>query len=576
MSEPQENQPINFSSFADEWCFHKNSLSKEAKHTVEVLLKRAGTSACYKAERILSNITSLSFVSDRISDLTPLQSLTNLTYLNLDNHQISDLTPLQSLTNLIHLNLNNNRISDLTPLQSLTNLTELYLNTNQISDLTPLQSVRNLTHLGLSNNQISDLTPLQSLTNLTYLGLGNNQISDLTPLQSLTNLTDLNLNSNQILDLTPLQSLRNLTYLNLDNNQISNLIPLESLIKLNYLKLEKNQLPDSTPLQSLWRATVNSTERVDRTRATAAIEFAYAILGKTCPEIIFCASPNSAIAQLKSLEFLTNKTDLFVCFYRQITSACRLFYCMKNCVSLSGIRWEGQLEQELRRDISDYLNYSTSIFTWNSVMNSLLKTIYIADFCVSVIEIFINPDAQKAFECLKQLLVECGWIFAFEDVCGVCDRPSKLSLDSEDRLHAEGESAIEFADGYKLYSYHGVTLPEKYGQIHSNQWEARWILEEKNAEVRRALIQGIGYDRICQQLQAVELDSWQEYTLLSIDFDDDFDDEGNSKPIYLLKMTCPSTGHIHALRVPPEVESAKEAIRWVNWDIDPEEFSVQT
>ena len=31
-------------------------------------------------------------------------------------------------------------------------------------------------------------------------------------------------------------------------------------------------------------------------------------------------------------------------------------------------------------------------------------------------------------------------------------------------------------------------------------------------------------------------------------------------------MTCPSTGHIHALRVPPDVESAKEAIRWINWD----------
>nr|WP_264196540.1 hypothetical protein [Microseira wollei] len=41
-------------------------------------------------------------------------------------------------------------------------------------------------------------------------------------------------------------------------------------------------------------------------------------------------------------------------------------------------------------------------------------------------------------------------------------------------------------------------------------------------------------------------------------------------------MTCPSTGHIHALRVPPDMTSAREAIRWVNWGIDPEEFSVQT
>lgn len=48
------------------------------------------------------------------------------------------------------------------------------------------------------------------------------------------------------------------------------------------------------------------------------------------------------------------------------------------------------------------------------------------------------------------------------------------------------------------------------------------------------------------------------------------------EPIYLLKMTCPSTSFIHALRVPPEVKSAREAISWVNWGIDPEEFGVQT
>jgi hypothetical protein len=110
------------------------------------------------------------------------------------------------------------------------------------------------------------------------------------------------------------------------------------------------------------------------------------------------------------------------------------------------------------------------------------------------------------------------------------------------------------------------------------------VLKEQNAEVRRALIQGITYDRICQELAVTELDSWQEYTLLSIEFDDDFDDVGNPKPVYLLKMTCPSTGHIiHALRVPPDVRSssrasltAQEAIRWVNWGTDPEEFSVQT
>lgn len=143
-------------------------------------------------------------------------------------------------------------------------------------------------------------------------------------------------------------------------------------------------------------------------------------------------------------------------------------------------------------------------------------------------------------------------------------------MDNENRLHAEGEPAISFADGYSLYSYHGVTLPEKYGIVHPNQWQSKWLLEETNAELRRVLRQGIGYDKICQDLQAIELDYWQEYTLLKIDVDIDIEQ------IYLLKMTCPSTGFLHVLRVPPDMNSAQNAIRWVNWGIDPEEFSVQT
>jgi leucine-rich repeat protein SHOC2 len=48
------------------------------------------------------------------------------------------------------------------------------------------------------------------------------------------------------------------------------------------------------------------------------------------------------------------------------------------------------------------------------------------------------------------------------------------------------------------------------------------------------------------------------------------------EPMLLLKMTCPSTQHIHILRVPPEMTSAEAAITWVNHGIHPDEFAVQT
>nr|WP_199301281.1 hypothetical protein [Trichocoleus sp. FACHB-90] len=176
----------------------------------------------------------------------------------------------------------------------------------------------------------------------------------------------------------------------------------------------------------------------------------------------------------------------------------------------------------------------------------------------------------KGWAVCQSIVNNCGWTFPFEKICFICDRPRILSLDNQQRLHAEGAPAIQFADGYSVYAYHGVTLPEKYGNLHPNQWQPKWLLEEDNAELRRVLIQGIGYERIAQELGAIELDSYQEYTLLKIDTDIDIE------PIYLLKMTCPSTKFIHVLRVPPDIESAREAIRWVNWGISPEEFAIQT
>src|SRR4028119_456274 len=143
-------------TFAD-WCREKDSLSPEAKHTVEVRLRQAGTTECDAADRTLSSLTEL----------------------DLENYQISDIKALASLTNLTELDLNYNQISDIKPLASLTNLTLLNLAENQISDIKPLASLTNLTGLALDNNEINDIKPLQSLTNLPFLSLSNNKINDI-------------------------------------------------------------------------------------------------------------------------------------------------------------------------------------------------------------------------------------------------------------------------------------------------------------------------------------------------------------------------------------------------------------
>ncbi|MBW4554236.1 MAG: hypothetical protein KME35_24500 [Aphanocapsa sp. GSE-SYN-MK-11-07L] len=198
------------------------------------------------------------------------------------------------------------------------------------------------------------------------------------------------------------------------------------------------------------------------------------------------------------------------------------------------------------------------------------------DFCVSVLGCTCNPYLWQAFQ---TLISEPGVVLPLQKICWVCDRPDQILLDLQQRPHAEAKAAIVFRDGSCIYAWHGVKLPPEYGRLHPHQWQANWVLSEQNAEVRRVLIEGIGYGRLCQELQAHTLDTWREYTLLTVKIPTKGyvgGQEVEEEPIHLLKMTCPSTNHIHVLRVPPKLRSARAAARWVNWDIDPAGFEAES
>lgn len=111
------------------------------------------------------------------------------------------------------------------------------------------------------------------------------------------------------------------------------------------------------------------------------------------------------------------------------------------------------------------------------------------DFCFTVLGCLHNLKVWQVFQVITQ---ECGLIFPYKEKFIVCDRPIKILIDSQGRLHGEGEPALLFADGSRVYVHHGVRLPDKYGAVHPQQWQTQWLLEETNAELKRVLIQSIG------------------------------------------------------------------------------------
>ena len=326
--------------------------------------------------------------------------------------------------------------------------------------------------------------------------------------------------------------------------------------------------------QEKWMKIVRSTERVDRDRAEKNIKAAYELMGEKEPEVIFCDSPYAA---LDVVDWYDKESSLMgttmglppQCFYSDplrmnphfdsgaITIITNLIY----------MRLEEMVVEDWKKGSSWKAGPLFDYGYDYSLDPSFCGQGIDCDFALSVLEVDCDIKYKLYFNSLVNL---GGWIFAQQKACIVCDRPTKMCLDDEQRPHAEGFPAIQFSDGFSVYAYHGVKIPEKYGKIHPQQWQSQWLLEEKNAELRRVLILGIGYERISQELQATILDKWREYTLLRIDSDVDIE------PMNMLKMTCASTGYIHCLRVPPDVQNAREAIRWVNWDIDPKSFAIET
>ena len=180
------------------------------KFTDEITNSGTNTDGTYyivMAQDDIDSVTSLSFSSSEIVDITGIENFTSLTYLALESNEIVDISILTNLTGLTKLYLTGNEIEDISALSSLTELEVLYLRSNNIIDISAVSSLTNLTYLDLSSNEIVDISAISTLTNLTELLLYSNNIVDISAIANLENLSQLSIFSNCIEDMTILESM---------------------------------------------------------------------------------------------------------------------------------------------------------------------------------------------------------------------------------------------------------------------------------------------------------------------------------------------------------------------------------
>jgi hypothetical protein len=159
----------------------------------------------------------------------------------------------------------------------------------------------------------------------------------------------------------------------------------------------------------------------------------------------------------------------------------------------------------------------------------------------------------------RQLAAECCWWWPCEEVCLFCERPITISLDTSGRLHGEKGAALQFPDGWKIYAWHGVQAPADIIERPETLTPER-IERETNIEARRMMIERFGEERFLEEtgVKVVHADTYG--TLYRRDV-------AGQEPILMVRVknsTPEPDGTIktYRLRVPPWIETAKEAVAW--------------
>ena len=116
--------------------------------------------------------------------------------------------------------------------------------------------------------------------------------------------------------------------------------------------------------------------------------------------------------------------------------------------------------------------------------------------------------------------------------------------------------------------WRGVPVDQRIA-FHPEQIQASEILTERNAEVRRVMLERVGWERFINEakpkIRHQDSDPGGERNLLYFPVQ-------NDENLVVLSVKCPSTGRNYFLRVPPDTQTCHQAAAWVAGFNDPDQY----
>ena len=154
---------------------------------------------------------------------------------------------------------------------------------------------------------------------------------------------------------------------------------------------------------------------------------------------------------------------------------------------------EGQVGDQVRDQVGDQVWDQV----WDQVRDQVRDQIWDAvwgqhdagflSWCDAMQRIGVNLDITG----LSTVARNASWWWPLRDAVILTDRPDTLHRDTQGRLHCTTGPALRYRDGWAIHAIHGVRVP---ADLIETGWDVARILEEDNAEVRRAAIELTGWE----------------------------------------------------------------------------------
>lgn len=156
-------------------------------------------------------------------------------------------------------------------------------------------------------------------------------------------------------------------------------------------------------------------------------------------------------------------------------------------------------------------------------------------------------------ENFMNLMKSAGIVAPFEDVCICTERPTLLSFNDSGDLHSSTGPAVQYADGWSLYYWNGVSIPGEWIE-NKQSLKPETALTLENLEQRRCAAEILGWANVLATLPHRVINEDKDPMigkLLSVDLPDSPDER-------FLRVLC-GTGREFAIRVDKSCRTAMEA-----------------